>query len=39
MEGMAVIDAYETATKFLPNLGIPEKEREVLSVKLGIVSH
>jgi hypothetical protein len=38
VQGMAAIAAYETAKKFLPNLGIPVKEREFLSVKLGIVT-
>jgi hypothetical protein len=39
VQGIAAITAYEkTAKKFLPNLGIPVKERELLNVKLGIVT-
>ena len=38
VQGIAAITAYETAKKFLPNLGIPVKEREILNVKIGIVT-
>ena len=38
LQGIAAIDAYETAKKFLPNLTIPEKDREFLNVKIGILT-
>ena len=38
VQGIAAIAAYETAKKFLPNLGIPAKEREILNVKIGTVT-
>jgi hypothetical protein len=38
VQGIAAITAYETAKKFLPDIGIPEKKRELLNVKLGIVT-
>jgi hypothetical protein len=37
VQKIAAITAYETAKKFLPNLGIPVKERELLKSKLGTV--
>ena len=36
VQGIAAITAY--AKKFLPNLGIPLKERELFNVKLSIVT-
>jgi hypothetical protein len=38
LQGMAATAAYETAKQYLPNLRIPEKEREFLNVKLGILT-
>jgi hypothetical protein len=38
LQGIAAIDAYETAKQYLPILSIPEKDRELLNVKLGIVT-
>jgi hypothetical protein len=38
VQGIAAITAYETARKLLPKLGIPAQEREILNVKIGIVT-
>ena len=38
LQGMAAIEAYETAKKYLPTIGMPEKDRELLNVKLGILT-
>jgi hypothetical protein len=38
VQGIAAKTAYDTAKRFLPNLGIPEKQQELLIVKLGTVT-
>jgi len=38
VQALAATQAYETAKKVLPNLGINAEQREQLSVKVGIVT-
>ena len=38
VQGNAAKTAYETAKKFLPSLGLPAKDQELLNVKLGTIT-